>query len=79
MKLGVYSLKKVLFQGDIVSLNCQTASGEITVLPHHRPLLTILTGGVLSIVDKNNKEHYIQIGSGFLEVTDHNESRIIIT
>ena len=78
MKLGIYSLTNVAFQGDIISLNCKTTSGEITVLDHHRPLLGTLTEGVISIVDKEKKEHYIEVASGFLEVTDTNESRIII-
>ena len=31
MKIGVYSLQKVLFEGDAKSVNCPTTSGEITI------------------------------------------------
>ena len=39
MKLSIYSLKKVLFQGEARLLNCKTIMGEITVLDNHELLL----------------------------------------
>ena len=68
MQLGVYSLEKVLYQGEAVSVNCQTAAGEITILDHHQPLISILKKGVVKIIDKEKKEHYINASSGFLNV-----------
>ena len=56
MKLGVYSLKKVLFQGDAKSVNCNTRSGEITILDNHEPLISILEKGTMTIVDGEGKE-----------------------
>ena len=78
MKLAVYSLKKILFAGEADSLNCKTAVGEITVLNHHRPLITMLAKGTLAIVDKEKKEHYIPVSSGFLEVNSENEAKLIV-
>jgi F-type H+-transporting ATPase subunit epsilon len=78
MKLGIYSLKKVVFQGEVVSLTCITVSGEITVLPHHRPLLTMLTEGVIKMVDGTQKEQFFPVKSGFLEVTPYNEAKCIV-
>ncbi len=78
MKLGVYSLQKVLFQGEASSVNCKTASGEITILDHHRPLISILKKGVIKILDRNKKEAYIPVGSGFLEVRSGNEAKFLI-
>ena len=78
MRLSIYSLKKVLYDGEIESLNCKTKNGEITVLDHHRPLISILRAGALSIVDKEKKEHYIPISSGFLEVSVGNRVKLIV-
>ena len=78
MKLGVYSLKKVLFRGDVVSINCATQSGEITILDHHRPLISILKRGVIKIVDNKNEEHYIPVNSGFLQVQSSNEAKFLV-
>jgi len=78
MKLSVYSLKNILFQGDASSLNVKTVMGEITVLDNHETLITVLSAGVVKIVDDNKKEHFFEISSGFLEVKTGNEVRCIV-
>ncbi len=78
MKLFIYSLKNILFDGDAKSVNCKTTSGEITVLDHHIPLISELAKGVMKIVDKKEQEHYIPVSSGFLQVNDHNYTRCIV-
>ena len=78
MKLSIYSLKNILFQGDAVSLNCKTPSGEITVLDNHEPLITELSIGQIKVTDKNNKEFFYEIKSGFLEIKAENEARCIV-
>ncbi len=78
MKLGVYSLKRVLFKNEAESVNCQTQSGEITILDHHRPLISVLKQGTMKIVDKGGKEVYIPVRSGFLEVLPENQVRMIV-
>jgi len=78
MKLGVYSLKKVLFQGDAKSVNCNTRSGEITVLDNHEPLISILEKGTMTIVDAQGEKHYIPVGSGFLEIDSGSQAKILV-
>ena len=78
MKLGVYSLQKVLYQGDVELVNCQTSSGEITILNNHRPLISVLKKGVMRIVDVEKKEHYVPVASGFLEVGSGNEAKFLV-
>ena len=78
MKLSIYSLKNILFQGDASLLNCKTVMGEITVLDNHEALITVLSAGVIKIVDKDKKDQYFPIKSGFLEVKPGNEARCII-
>ena len=78
MKLGIYSLRNVLFQGEAVSINCRTESGEITILDHHRPLISILNEGTVKITDGHKKEHYIPVRSGFLEVKSSNEVKFLV-
>ena len=78
MKLSVYSLKNILFQGEASSLNCKTVMGEITVLDNHETLITVLSAGVMKVTDENKKEHFFEINSGFLEVKPNNEVRCIV-
>ena len=78
MKLGIYSLQKVLFQGDAKSVNCNTRSGEITILDHHEPLISILERGMVKIVDENETETHISVVSGFLEVDAGGQTKLLV-
>ncbi len=78
MKLSIYSLKKILFAGQASLLNCQTAAGEITVLDHHENLISVLTPGVMKVIDADKKENFFEIKSGFLEVRSGNEVRCMV-
>ena len=78
MKLSVYSLKKILFQGDAQLLNCKTIMGEITVLDNHETFITVLSSGTMKIIDSDKNEHFSPIKSGFLEVRPENEVRVIV-
>ncbi len=68
MKLNIYSIKKILFQDEAKSVNLKSVSGELTLLPHHIPLITELANGPIKIIDKNDKTHIINASAGFLEV-----------
>lgn len=78
MKLSVYSLKEILFQGNAESLNCKTMIGEITVLDNHESYIGVLTKGIAKIVDENKKELFLPVKSGFIQVMKKNEVRCII-
>lgn len=78
MKLSIYSLKKTLYAGDVISVNCKTTSGEITVLDRHRPLISVLPKGVVKVTDTNQKDYYFEVSSGFLEMRDTNDMRILV-
>ena len=78
MKLSIYSLQKILFQGEAVSLNCKTPMGEITVLDNHEPLISILSAGVVKIGKNDGKEEFFEIKSGFLDVRSNSEVRCIV-
>ena len=78
MKLSIYSLKKILYQGDAESVNCKTAVGEITILNHHHPLISMLTAGTIKIIDNEKKEYYIPVSSGFVEVNSANQTKLLV-
>ena len=78
MQVGVYSLQKVLFQGEASSVNIKTAVGEVTILDHHRPLISVLQKGIMKITPKSGEEKYIPVKSGFLEVRSGNEAKFLV-
>lgn len=78
MKVSIFSLKKILYQGEAESLNCNTQAGEITVLDNHIPLISMLKTGLIKVVEKNRGLKYVQVESGFLEVRSNSEVRCIV-
>lgn len=78
MKLGVYSLHKVLFQGEAASVSLNTSVGEVTILDQHEPLISIVEKGIVKIVDRQKKETFFQVSSGFLEVDAGSQVKIMV-
>ena len=78
MELSIYSIKEILFQGKAQLLNCKTSAGEITVLDKHEPLITVLSEGVIKIIDEEKKDRFFPIKSGFMEVKPGSQVRCII-
>ncbi|MEK7124622.1 MAG: F0F1 ATP synthase subunit epsilon [Patescibacteria group bacterium] len=90
MKLSIYSLKKILFQGEAELLNCKTITGEITVLDNHEEYIGVLTQGVMRVIEKrpqsnsspsaqfDGASHFFEVQSGFLEVKPGNEVRCLV-
>ena len=68
--------EKVVYEKDILQVSIPTTTGEITVLPHHSPLVSILQAGELKIKDQNG-EQVIAVAGGFLEVRANNEIVIL--
>ena len=68
MHVRIDSLRGILFESDAESLTVGTKSGEITVLPNHRSLVTSLRPGAAKVIDANGDEKYFEVKSGFLEV-----------
>lgn len=79
MKISVLSLQGVEFEGEAAGFNVKTTSGEITVLGHHRPLVTILTKGTASIIKEDGSRIALEIKSGFLEMSPENELNVLIS
>lgn len=77
MHLKVITPKKLAFEKDIESITIPSAAGEITVLPKHVELLTLLKEGVITIRSAKEEE-YLSIGGGYME-TDGNTIQILVS
>lgn len=78
MQTSIYSLKKILYDGEAKLINCKTSLGEITILNNHIPLISDLIEGVIKVIDVNDKEYYFNIASGFLEINSLNQVKILV-
>lgn len=72
LKYKIVTPERIVMEGEADSLTAMTAIGEITVLPKHMPLVTLLRAGEMRV--KNGAEETsIAASSGLLEVHDGNE------
>lgn len=68
MRLNIVTPEKKIFENDVDSVSLPTLDGEITVLPHHLPLMTQIKPGELVIKHKGETEYFVT-GGGFVEIT----------
>ena len=56
-----------LFQDEVDQVTLATSEGQITILPNHIPLVSVLVPGE-AIIKKKNREVPLVIYGGFVEV-----------
>lgn len=78
MKTLVVSLTETLYDGDTIACTLPTKNGEITILPHHRPLVSVLAPGIITLTDQSDKQIEIPIKAGFLEVAAGDTVHILL-
>lgn len=76
IKFQIITPERVVFSEEVEQVSMMTAMGEITVLPHHLPLVTVLKPGELRY-KKNGEEKIIAVSGGFAEVKPDNSLVIL--
>ena len=67
IKLEVVTAERVVYTEDVDTVIAPGIEGQLGILPHHAPLMTILQSGEL-IVRRGSDEDIMAISGGFLEV-----------
>jgi F-type H+-transporting ATPase subunit epsilon len=67
IRCEIVSQDRTVFQGDVDIVILPGVAGEMGILPHHAPVLTILKYGVIK-VRKGNKEELFAVAGGMAEV-----------
>jgi F-type H+-transporting ATPase subunit epsilon len=75
MQLEIITPEKIIYTGEVDEIVVNTGDGEIAILPHHVNLFTKVMPGEL-ILKINNKDQFLAITGGFLEV-DNNKVTIL--
>ncbi len=63
--------ERVVFEEDVDAVTLPTVEGEITVLPHHIPLVSLLKAGEV-LIKKGNEKIPLAVSSGVIEVDGKN-------
>lgn len=67
LKLEIVTAERLVFADDVTAVVAPGVEGQLGILPHHAPLMTILQPGEL-LIRKDKEEIYLAISGGFLEV-----------
>ncbi len=67
IRCEIVSQDRLIFEGDADSVLLPGTEGEMGILPHHAPLLSTLSFGVIKVRYKNTEEIFTVAG-GFVEV-----------
>jgi F-type H+-transporting ATPase subunit epsilon len=65
--LEIVTAERVVFSDEVEVVVAPGVEGQLGILPHHAPLMTILLPGEL-LVRKGGEEFFLAISGGFLEV-----------
>lgn len=66
-RLEIVTAERMVFSDDVTALIAWGVEGQLGILPHHAPLMTMLQPGDL-MIRKDREEEYLAISGGFLEV-----------
>ncbi|TSC84825.1 MAG: F-type H+-transporting ATPase subunit epsilon [Parcubacteria group bacterium Gr01-1014_13] len=76
LKFKIVTPEKVIYENEILQVTIPTMSGEITILPNHIPLVSVLKAGEMRIKDKDGEQN-LAVSGGFLEIRGNNEIVIL--
>lgn len=74
--LEIITPERKAYEETVDDVNVPTLEGHIGVLDHHIPLFTILSEGEIKIRE-GNKEFFMAIGGGFMEVIANRVSILV--
>jgi F-type H+-transporting ATPase subunit epsilon len=66
-RLEIVTAERMIFADDVNEVVAWGVEGQLGILPHHTPLMTMMQPGDL-LIKKDNEEEYLAISGGFLEV-----------
>jgi len=66
-RLEIVTAERMVYSDDVTTLIAWGVEGQLGILPHHAPLMTMLQPGDL-LIRKDKEEEFFAISGGFLEV-----------
>jgi len=68
IKFEIVTPEKVVLKKDILQVSVPTTTGEITILPNHIPLISVLQPGVIEAKLEDGLIEIMSVSGGFIEV-----------
>lgn len=68
IKFEIVTPERVVLKQEALQVTVPTTSGEITILPDHIPLVSVLRSGVIEVKRADNIVEIMSVSGGFIEV-----------
>ncbi|MFA6106383.1 MAG: ATP synthase F1 subunit epsilon [Patescibacteria group bacterium] len=68
IKFEIVTPEREVFKEMVAQVTVPTRNGEITILPHHIPLVSILAPGVIEVRQPDGNIEVMSVSGGFIEV-----------
>lgn len=71
IKFEIVTPERTVLKDELVQVTVPTKLGEITILPNHIPLVSVLQPGVIETLDAKGEREIISVSGGFVHVQKH--------
>lgn len=68
IRFEIVTPERVVLKEEIKQVTIPTEEGELTVLPNHMPLVSIIKPGVIELTNQTGEIKIMSVAGGFLEV-----------
>ena len=69
IQFEIVTPERTVLKQDVLQVTLPTSSGEITILPGHIPLISVLQAGVVEVKRPDNSFEVMSVSAGFIEVS----------
>lgn len=73
MKLSIYSIKQTILETEAEKVTLPAINGQITVLDHHLPMITLVNPGNVAYYTSQNQWQKIAFSGGIVEIRPGSE------
>lgn len=77
LEYKIITPERVVLEGEAASLSVMTEDGEITILPGHISLASLLKAGEMRVKTAQGKEELLAVSTGLIEVQANNKIVIL--
>lgn len=77
LQYKIITPERIVLEGEAVSLSVMTENGEITILPGHIPLASLLKAGEMRVRTADGKEELLAVSTGLIKVEGNNKIVIL--
>lgn len=68
IKFEIATPERVVFKENIFQVTVPTTTGDITILPEHMPLVSVLKSGVIEVKKNEEEVAVMSVSGGFIEI-----------